>query len=113
MVDSAVVAVLAPFQRSGRIDFAALTDYLELLASAGVGTILVNGTSGEFAGLTAGERRSVVEHCRGEWAGTVIAHAGAAVVEDVRAAARHAQEHADAGRPVANCGCRTHCWGVR
>ncbi|WP_280249206.1 dihydrodipicolinate synthase family protein [Nocardia abscessus] len=101
MVDSAVVAVLTPFQRSGRIDFAALTDYLQLLASAGVGTILVNGTSGEFAGLTADERRSVVEHCRSEWAGTVIAHVGATAVEDVRAAARHAEEHADAVAVIA------------
>ncbi|MGW4718192.1 dihydrodipicolinate synthase family protein [Nocardia sp. NPDC004260] len=95
MVDSAVVAVLTPFQASGRIDIAALTDYLRLLASAGVGTILVNGTSGEFAGLTAGERRCVLEYCRSEWAGTVIAHVGATAVADVRAAARHAAEHAD------------------
>lgn len=33
MVDSAVVAVLTPFQRSGRIDLPALIDYLQLLAS--------------------------------------------------------------------------------
>ncbi|MGY1946264.1 dihydrodipicolinate synthase family protein [Nocardia asiatica] len=101
MVDSAVVAVLTPFQRSGRIDLAALTDYLQLLASAGVGTILVNGTSGEFAGLTAGERRCVLEHCRSEWAGTVIAHVGATAVADVRAAARHAEGHADAVAVIA------------
>ncbi|WP_280341483.1 dihydrodipicolinate synthase family protein [Nocardia abscessus] len=99
--DSAVVAVLTPFQRSGRIDYAALTDYLQMLASAGVGTILVNGTSAEFAGLTSDERRSVVEHCRSEWVGTVIAHVGSTAVADVRAAARHAEEPADAVAVVA------------
>ncbi len=94
-MDSVIAAAVTPFQVSGAVDFAAFTDYLELLAGAGVGTILVNGTSGEFASLTAGERRSVVEHCRNGWAGTLIAHVGATAVADVRAAARHAQEFAD------------------
>lgn len=94
-MDSVIVAVVTPFQVSGAVDFAALTDYLELLAGAGVGTILLNGTSGEFASLTPDERRSVVEHCRSGWAGTLIAHVGATAVTDVRAAARHAQEYAN------------------
>lgn len=57
------MAVVTPFRASGAVDFGALSDYLGLLAAAGVDTILVNGTTGEFASLTSGERRAVIEQC--------------------------------------------------
>jgi dihydrodipicolinate synthase/N-acetylneuraminate lyase len=53
---SPIVAILTPFQTDGRIDFAALGDYLDLLAAAGVRSILVNGTTAEFGSLTGTER---------------------------------------------------------
>ncbi|MFI9410158.1 dihydrodipicolinate synthase family protein [Nocardia gamkensis] len=95
MASSVVVAVVTPFQSSGAVDFAALTDYLELVAGAGVGAILVNGTTGEFASLTFGERRAVIEHCRRTWTGTLIAHVGATAAAEVIEAARHGEEYAD------------------
>ncbi|MFI9412495.1 dihydrodipicolinate synthase family protein [Nocardia gamkensis] len=90
-----IVAVVTPFQASGAVDFGALSDYLKLLSDAGVGTILVNGTTGEFASLTFGERRAVIEHCRRVWTGTLIAHVGATAAAEAIEAARHAEEYAD------------------
>ncbi|WP_281919004.1 dihydrodipicolinate synthase family protein [Nocardia sputorum] len=95
MASSVIVAVVTPFRASGSIDFGALSDYLELLSTAGVDTILVNGTTGEFASLTFGERRAVIEHCRRAWTGTLIAHVGATAAGEVIEAARHAEEYAD------------------
>lgn len=87
--------MVTPFQASGAVDSGALSDYLKLLSAAGVDTILVNGTTGEFASLTSGERRAVIEQCRRMWTGTLIAHVGATAAAEVIEAARHAEEYAD------------------
>lgn len=89
------MAILTPFQTDGRIDFAALGDYLDLLAAAGVRSILVNGTTAEFASLTDTERRSVVEYCRGRWPGELITHIGSTAIGEAIALAHHAHDHAD------------------
>ncbi|MEV0355347.1 dihydrodipicolinate synthase family protein [Nocardia sp. NPDC050697] len=92
---SPVVAALTPFRRSGAVDPAALRDQLHLLTAAGVRALLVNGTTGEFAACTDAERRAVLELCRAEWPGTLIAHIGGGPIGDVLARAGHAHDHAD------------------
>ncbi|WP_280390946.1 dihydrodipicolinate synthase family protein [Nocardia brasiliensis] len=89
------MAILTPFRADGRIDFAALGDYLDLLNAAGVQTILANGTTAEFASLTGTERCALVEYCRSRWHGVLIAHIGSTAIGDAAALARHAHAHAD------------------
>jgi 4-hydroxy-tetrahydrodipicolinate synthase len=61
LITSPIVAVVTPFDAQGAVDRDALQDYLALLSAAGVKTILVNGTTGEFFSMTLHERRSVLE----------------------------------------------------
>ncbi|WP_338760732.1 dihydrodipicolinate synthase family protein [Nocardia vulneris] len=95
MITSPIVAVTTPFQLDGRIDLPALGDYLDLLAAAGVRTILVNGTTAEFASLTSAERRRIVEYARSQWAGELIAHIGSPAIAEAVALAHHAAQHCD------------------
>lgn len=95
LITSPIVAVVTPFQESGEVDFAALTDYLNMLADMGISSILVAGTTGEFASLGMGERRTVAEHCRGVWSGTLLVHVGASAFGDAVELAGHADEFAD------------------
>ncbi|AHH16905.1 putative dihydrodipicolinate synthase [Nocardia nova SH22a] len=95
MIGSPIVATLTPFRRDGRVDFGALGDYLDMLRSAAVESILVNGTTGEFASLTAAERKQILEFCRTRWPGRLIAHVGASAVGDVADLVRHANDLAD------------------
>ncbi|WP_165448784.1 dihydrodipicolinate synthase family protein [Nocardia cyriacigeorgica] len=96
-----MVAVVTPFDSRFRIDFGALGAYLELLTEAGVRSVLVNGTTGEFASLTVAERRAVVEFCREKWPSQLIAHAGATAAADAVAMVEHANDHADAVAVIA------------
>lgn len=98
---SPVVAVVTPLDSRFRIDFAALGAYLDLLSNAGVRCVLVNGTTGEFANLTAAERCAVVEFCRERWPSQLIAHAGATAAADAIAMVEHANDHADAVAVIA------------
>ncbi|WP_280422741.1 dihydrodipicolinate synthase family protein [Nocardia carnea] len=91
-----IFATVTPFQASGEIDSAALGDYLDLLAAAGVATILVNGTTGEFPSLSLRERIRVAEWCRERWSGTLVVHVGACAVGDALELAHHAGGFADA-----------------
>ncbi|WP_067665859.1 dihydrodipicolinate synthase family protein [Nocardia miyunensis] len=95
-IESPVVALLMPFREGGAIDFAALGDYLDMVDAAGVRTVLVNGTTGEFSSLTLAERRGVLEFCRGRWRGRLIAHVGAPAVGDVVELIAHGNDLADA-----------------
>lgn len=91
-----IVATVAPYQRAGHLDLSASSDYLDLIGAAGVETVLVNGTTGEFASLTVRERIQVAEHCRNRWSGVLIVHVGACAVGDAVELARHASGFADA-----------------
>ena len=90
------MATLTPFGGDGAVDYGAVGDYLDLLGSAGVGTVLVNGTTGEFASMTVRERRQMLEFCRDRWDGVLIAHVGAAAARDVIDLIEHGNEFADA-----------------
>jgi len=95
LITSPIVAVVTPFDAQGAVDRDALQDYLALLSAAGVKTILVNGTTGEFFSMTLHERRSVLELCRDHWSGQVIAHIGSAAVGDAVDLLDHARSHTD------------------
>jgi len=91
-----VFAVPVPFSSSWEIDFGALKDYLHYLEGCDVTSILVNGTNGEFSSLTFQERKDVLEACRREFHGKIIAHVGSCSVIESCHLARHAQEFSDA-----------------
>lgn len=95
MIISPIVAVVTPFDARGAVDQGALQDYLALLSAAGVQTIFVNGTTGEFFAMTASERRAVLELCREHWAGQVIAHVGSTALGEALDLLDHARSHVD------------------
>lgn len=95
VITSLIVAVVTPFDARGAVDKGALQDYLALLSAAGVKTILVNGTTGEFFNMTLHERGAVLEFCREHWSGQVIAHIGSAAIGDAIDLADHARSHTD------------------
>ncbi|MBV7701576.1 dihydrodipicolinate synthase family protein [Nocardia nova] len=91
-----IVAALTPFRVDGAVDYGALGDYLDLLTAAGVPSVLVGGTTGEFASLTVHERKQVLQFCRGRWSRQLIAQVGASAVGDVTELVVHANDVADA-----------------
>ncbi|MGI9000932.1 MAG: dihydrodipicolinate synthase family protein [Pseudonocardia sp.] len=95
MIVSPIVAVVTPFDAQGAVDEGALRSYLAFLSAAGVRTIFVNGTTGEFFTMTVPERRAVLELCREHWSGQVIAHIGSASVGDALDLLDHARSRAD------------------
>ena len=48
-------ATVTPFLASGEVDTAAVTAHVEWLKRQGVSSIIAGGTTGEFAGLSAGD----------------------------------------------------------
>lgn len=95
MIDAPIVATVTPFNSTGAVDLGALRDYLALLSSAGVTTILLNGTTGEFFSLTPSERRLVLECSRDYWPGTIITHIGSTVLGDAIELLDHALHYSD------------------
>ncbi|MDK2970537.1 MAG: hypothetical protein PWP23_292 [Candidatus Sumerlaeota bacterium] len=85
MLQGPIFALLTPFARDGSVDEGALRAYLGFLAERGVRTIIANGTTGEFASLSAEERHAVLRVCREAFTGTIIANVSACAVGDVRA----------------------------
>jgi 4-hydroxy-tetrahydrodipicolinate synthase len=91
-----VFAIVTPFNERDGIDEPALRDYLRLLDEKGVPAIVAGGTTGEFPSLTPAERMRLLECCRRDFRGTVVAHASSCCVGDCRQLLDHAREHADA-----------------
>jgi N-acetylneuraminate lyase len=54
-------AVFTPMDASGELSLAVVNDYVDRLVAAGVGGLLVGGTTGEFASLSVAERRRLAE----------------------------------------------------
>jgi 4-hydroxy-tetrahydrodipicolinate synthase len=91
-----IVAVVTPFDSRGNVDEGALRDNLQFLNHHGVGDIVANGTTGEFASLTLEERMRVLELCREVFKGRVISHISSCCDRDCRVLLEHASDHADA-----------------
>lgn len=60
-VSGVYVALLTPFDEDGRVDPEGVTALVEHTLAGGVDGVVALGTTGEFADLTADERRTVVE----------------------------------------------------
>ncbi|MBI4579415.1 MAG: dihydrodipicolinate synthase family protein [Planctomycetes bacterium] len=95
-IEGPVFAVVTPFDAAGEVDDSALVDYLQFLAGHGVRTLVVNGTTGEFASLTLPERMAVLECCRRAFDGTIVSHISSCCVQDSRTLLDHSREYADA-----------------
>lgn len=91
-----IFAIVTPFNDQDEIDFPMLGAYLEFLARNGVARIVVGGTTGEFPSLTLLERQRLLEECRRQFTGEIIAHVSATCAADVKQLLSHAADHSDA-----------------
>ncbi|WP_128904331.1 dihydrodipicolinate synthase family protein [Halorubrum amylolyticum] len=92
--------IVTPFDADGGVDSDALANHVETLVDAGLDGVVPCGTTGEFASLTDGERRTVIETVVEAADGRVPVIAGAAdtTVSGARDRLRFADEAgADAG----------------
>eukprot|EP00908_Phaeocystis_cordata_P014035 Transcript_25141.p2 GENE.Transcript_25141~~Transcript_25141.p2 ORF type:complete len:300 (-),score=65.78 Transcript_25141:289-1188(-) len=95
------VAIATPFTEQGEVDVDGIGRTASWLRSQGVGSIIPAGTTGEFAGMTAAERLTVLEATR-QAAGNdcfLFANVSACAVGDVLELARQAA--ASPGKPDA------------
>ena len=65
-------AIVTPFANSGRIDEKALFDYLKFLEKSGVASIIVGGSTGDFASLSLSERIELLELTRLFFSGYIV-----------------------------------------
>ncbi|MGM0604426.1 MAG: dihydrodipicolinate synthase family protein [Halobacteriota archaeon] len=91
--------IVTPFDADGHVDDASLADLLEFVVDGGVGAVFPCGTTGEFASLTADERRQTIE-VSVEHAGEVPVLAGVAAT-NVTEAIANADDAAAAGADAA------------
>jgi 4-hydroxy-tetrahydrodipicolinate synthase len=93
-------ALITPFQAgSETVDEAGLRSLVDRHIAEGIHGLVPCGSTGEFAAMTAGERRRVVEVVIDEAAGRVpvVAHVGAMTTAEAVAHARHAEDAGAAG----------------
>ena len=87
-------ALVTPFGPDGRIDDATLRSVVDRSVDGGVDGVVACGSTGEFAAMTAGERRHVVETVVDQTAGRVpvVAQTGGLTATEAIAHSRHAQD---------------------
>ncbi len=96
MLEGPVFAILTPFDARGNVDCTALDDYLGFLSRRGVPSIVVNGTTGEFASLTLPERKAILERCRRAFKGTIVSHISSCSHRECLELLSHTGDFADA-----------------
>lgn len=88
--------VFTQFNADGAVIHTAIDAYAAWLRSAGIGAVLVNGTSGEGPNLTVDERRSSAQHwanaCRSHRLSLMVQCSGNLALPDVQRMAEHAQQ---------------------
>ncbi|MFI7067999.1 4-hydroxy-tetrahydrodipicolinate synthase [Kribbella sp. NPDC050124] len=89
-----LTALLTPFTSSGQIDEENLRRSVDRNIHAGVDGVVACGSTGEFAALSAAERRFVVETVVDQTAGRVpvVAQTGAVSTAEAVELSRHAEE---------------------
>jgi len=88
-----IIAALAALNSRRQIDEGIVRDYLEYLSGSGIQSILVNGSTGEFASFNAVERKWALEtYIKQKGSLRVLAHVGASNVKDTLDLTRHAQD---------------------
>lgn len=92
-------AVATPFDADGEVDQPRLRQLIDDLIADGVHGLVPVGSTGEFASLTADERRLLVDVVTEQAAGRVpvIAHTGAITVKETLDLSRHAEKAGAAG----------------
>jgi len=73
-INGPIFAIVTPFDGDGNIDETALINYLSFLEQAEVTSIVVNGTTGEFASLTFEEKIKVLKITKKHFSGKIISH---------------------------------------
>ena len=89
-----LTALATPFDADGAIDEAKLRQLVDRSIDGGVHGVVACGSTGEFAALTAEERRRVIEIVVEQTAGRVpvVAQTGATSTAEAISNSRHAQE---------------------
>jgi dihydrodipicolinate synthase/N-acetylneuraminate lyase len=88
-----ISATLTPFDADGKLMLEAIPDYLEYLSASGVDGFLALGTNGEFASLTVGERKKVLEaHLAAASNRAVFTNVGTTSLADMLELTAHARE---------------------
>jgi len=88
-----IIAALAALNNKRQIDEGIVRDYLGYLSGSGVPSVLVNGSTGEFASFNAVERKWTLEtYLKQKGSLRVLAHVGASNVKDTLDLTRHAQD---------------------
>lgn len=59
-ITGSFVALVTPFDRSGRVDFGAFRELLSFHEAHGTGAVLIMGSTGEVSMLSADERREII-----------------------------------------------------
>ncbi len=92
-------AVATPFAQDGELDQQRLRSLVDDLIADGVQGLVPVGSTGEFASLTADERRSIVEIVIDQAGGRVpvVAHTGAMTSKEAIELSRHAEQAGAAG----------------
>ena len=88
-------ALVTPFS-GGLVDYAALSDLIELQIEEGVDALIIGGTTGEAATLSDGERYALFEFARERIAGRVKMILGTGT-NDTRVAKMHAKRAEEIG----------------
>lgn len=87
-----IIAALAALGQRHQIDEAIARDYLAYLAQSGIQSVLVNGSTGEFASFSALERKWMLEaYLKHKGRLRALAHVGASNLKDSLDLVRHAQ----------------------
>ncbi|UBV44419.1 dihydrodipicolinate synthase family protein (plasmid) [Deinococcus taeanensis] len=92
-----IVPIVTPYTPQGAVDLAQTEALAHFYARLNVPALFPGGTTGEFALLTPGEREALLEavvrgvRASGGAATQIIAHTGAATLDEVLRLSRHAQ----------------------
>src|SRR4051812_41881520 len=93
-LNGVLTALATPFDTDGRVDVPRLRSLVDRSIEGGIDGVVACGSTGEFAALSADERRLVVETVVEHTAGRVpvVAQTGATSTAEAIALSRHAQE---------------------
>lgn len=95
-------ALITPFRKNGNVDIPAFRRLCQRQLSAGAAALVVLGTTGEPASLTAQEREALITACVQESNGRVPVIVGTGS-NDTQTACRHAREAAILGADAQLC----------
>ena len=87
-IEGPIFATVTPFDSDGKIDKKSLVKYLEFLANAGVSSIVVNGTTGEFPSLKLEEKVEIFKISKDTFPGKIVSHISSCSYQEANELAR-------------------------